>query len=94
MHRVLLTLAIAALTISCESTHYDVHCDGGFAAAAGVTPDDTVFSSRGDAERFVELELESVRKTWTAPSGRVWEGECTITEHDGKRHASGPEAAR
>jgi hypothetical protein len=93
MRRVLCWVAIAALVIGCKSQHYDVHCSGGFAAAAGAAPDDTVFSSRGDAKRFVELELESVRKTWTAPSGRVWKGECTITEHEGRRHASRADTA-
>lgn len=81
-----LSVAALALAVACGSSHYDVRCSGGFAAAAGEAPDDTVFRSRAEAERFVELELESVRRTWKAPSGRVWEGECTITEHEGREH--------
>lgn len=82
-------LSIGCLVVglaACSPQHYDVHCSGGFAAALGDAPDDTVFKSRGDAERFVEVELESVRRTWTAPSGRVWRGNCTIQEHEGRRH--------
>lgn len=93
MRRFLYAIALPIWLVACGGgTHYDVHCSGGFAEAAGAAPDDTVFKSRDEAERFVQLEIESVRKTWTAPSGRVWKGECTVNEHEGG-HTESPATA-
>lgn len=52
MHRVSwIAAGLVVLGAACGSSkHYDVHCSGGFAAAAGEAPDDTASTSRAEAD--------------------------------------------